>query len=143
HRDAAQASADDRLEMLRLALGTDPRYSIDEGELALSEPTYTVNTLGRLRSELGTSVPLVFLMGADQLLALDTWREWRKLFDLAHFGVAERPGYPVKAEAMSKALAAEFAGRRADPAALASRPAGTIALFPMRPTDLSSTAVRE
>ena len=32
------------------------------------------------------------LIGADQLVRLDTWRDWRKLFDYAHICVSTRPG---------------------------------------------------
>jgi nicotinate-nucleotide adenylyltransferase len=95
-----------------------------------------------MRAELGPEVPLVFLMGADQLLAFDTWREWTRLPQLAHFGVGERPGYAVSSDRMSPKLAAEYDRRRGTPADLAAAPAGRIVVFPMRPTDLSSTGVR-
>jgi nicotinate-nucleotide adenylyltransferase len=143
HRDSPQASAADRLAMLELALAIEPRYRLDDFELRLGKPTYTVNTLARLRSELGRSVPLVFLIGADQLLALDRWKEWKTLFELAHFGVARRPGYPVDATSMPAAVAVEFEKRRAAPADIARRPAGLIALFDMTPLDISSSAIRE
>jgi nicotinate-nucleotide adenylyltransferase len=105
--------------MLKLALGHEPRYTLDDFELRSNEPTYTVHTLSRLRLELGRSVPLVFLIGADQLLALDRWKEWKTLFELAHFGVARRPGYPLRASSMPSG-GGEFEKRRAAPRSLRS-----------------------
>ena len=143
HREAPRSSVADRLAMLRLALGGEPRYSLDESELNSGKPTFTVNTLSRLRSELGPSVPLVFLIGADQLLALDRWKEWTKLFELAHFGVARRPGYPVEASSMPAPLAEQFTRRRADPSRLSEAPSGLIAPFDMAALDISASAIRE
>ena len=141
HRDAPYASAKDRLAMLELALRNEPRYRLDDFEMHSSVPTYTVHTLSRLRSELGRSVPLVFLIGADQLLALDRWKEWKTLFELAHFGVARRPGYPV--DDLPPAVAAEYERRRCAPAELARTASGLIALFDMAPLDISASAIRE
>jgi nicotinate-nucleotide adenylyltransferase len=143
HRDSPQAGVEDRLAMLRLAIADEPRYRIDEFELRSEQPTYTVQTLARLRAELGTSVPFVFLIGADQLLALDRWKEWTSLFELAHFGVARRPGYPVSAASLPPAVGREYERRLAAPEQLARRPAGLIVPFDMTPLDISASAIRE
>ncbi len=126
--------------MLQLALAGEARYAVDEAELRLDAATYTVNTLRRLRSELGAEVPLVFLIGADHLLSLDRWKDWTKLFELAHFGVARRPGYAL--EPLPAAVAAEYGRRRAAAADLASSAAGRIVVFDMTPLDISSSAIR-
>jgi nicotinate-nucleotide adenylyltransferase len=127
--------------MLRLALP--PGDTLDEAEVRSSQSTYTVNTLKRLRQELGDSLPLVFLIGADQLLALDSWREWTSLFGLTHFGVAQRPGYPVSPTSLPPAVAQELAQRAGGAPELAASAAGRIAVFPMQPQDVSSTAIRK
>ena len=140
HRDSPHASAEDRLAMLRLALAADARYAIDDAELRSDVRTYTVHTLQRLRSELGPQVPLVFLIGADHLIALDRWKDWKRLFELAHFGVARRPGYPL--QPLPGAVAEEYAHRRGEAADLARHPAGRIVVFDMTPLDISSSAIR-
>ncbi|MCC6472529.1 MAG: nicotinate-nucleotide adenylyltransferase [Burkholderiales bacterium] len=142
HREPARAAAGHRLAMLRLALGDDPRYGVDDTELRAAEPTYSVHTLARARSELGSARALVFLIGADQLMKLERWRDWLRLFDLAHFGVARRPGYAIEEASMSAALAAQYRARRAPPERLAALPAGCIFVFDMPPLDISSTVVR-
>ncbi len=140
HRDSPQASAVDRLAMLRLALAADPRYAIDDAELSSDARTYTIHTLERLRSELGPRVPLVFLIGADHLIALDRWKDWKRLFELAHFGVARRPGYPL--QPLPAPVAEEYARRRGEAHDLAHHPAGRIVVFDMTPLDISSSAIR-
>jgi nicotinate-nucleotide adenylyltransferase len=101
-----------------------------------------VNTLERERAR-AVGAPLVFLIGADQLMALDSWRDWRRLLDLAHFGVAARPGHPIDPAAMSPALRDEYRARQTGADELASRPGGHICVYPVKPLDISSSDVRE
>jgi nicotinate-nucleotide adenylyltransferase len=143
HREGPRAGAAHRLAMLQIAIDGEARFAIDQAELWQAEPTYSVNTLARLRVELGAQVPLVFVIGADHLLTLQRWRDWQKLFDLAHFAVAERPGHPISASAMTPAVAAEYARRKAPIEAIAARPAGCIVGFPCAPMDISSSSIRE
>lgn len=143
HRQAPHASAEHRLAMLKLALNAQPGFTLDESELHGAAPGYTVDTLTRLRAELGNELALVFLIGADQLLGLDRWREWRHLFEMAHLGVAERPGHAISPSAMSAELAQQYAQRKAGAGELRSRPSGLICVFAMTPLDISSTGVRD
>ena len=142
HREAPAAGVEHRLAMLRLAIADEPRFALDEADARSPVPTFTVNTLARLRTELGAGVPLVLIVGADQLLALDSWREWKRLFDLAHIAVAERPRFEVRAGALAGELAAEDARRSAEASALARTPAGAITTFCMTPLDISASAIR-
>ena len=129
--------------MLRLAIGEEPRYRLDETDARSPLPTFTVSTLMRLRAELGGDVPLVLIIGADQLLALDTWRDWRSLFDLTHIAVAQRPRFKVRARSLGDELALEYAQRSSQPVALADAPHGRIATFSMTPLDISASAIRD
>jgi nicotinate-nucleotide adenylyltransferase len=140
HRARPRTPVKDRLAMLRLALADEPRFTLDSSDAVSSEPTYTIHTLTRLRGELGSQRALVFIIGADQLLALDSWRDWRHLFELTHFAVAERPGYPVERARLPAALAEELDRREA--VRLDGRPAGCILRFAMPPQDVSATAIR-
>lgn len=143
HRESPRASATDRLAMLRLALGGERRFVIDESELWQSEPTYSVNTLARLREEFGTTTPLVFIVGADHLMGLHRWREWERLFDLAHFAVAERPGHCIDESAMTPGVAAQYVRRLAPVESIAAKPGGCIVRFPLAPMNISSHSIRD
>jgi nicotinate-nucleotide adenylyltransferase len=88
YRDAPHASGADRVAMLKLATGANPRFTIDERELAADATGYTVDTLKKFRGD-----KVYFLMGADQYEKLDTWREPDEVRKLAELVVFGRPGF--------------------------------------------------
>jgi nicotinate-nucleotide adenylyltransferase len=89
--------------------------------------TYTVDTLEELTAG-GPETEYVFVLGADQALHLERWREPQRVLELAPLAIAERGG--VAADAVSEVLDRLGGGRRA----------GT---FSMPRVDVSSTEVRE
>jgi nicotinate-nucleotide adenylyltransferase len=93
YRAAPVASARDRVAMLALAIAGEPRFRIDERELAPGASGYTVDTLRSLRAEQGPAVPLYFLMGADQFEKLASWHRPDDLRRLASLGLFARPGF--------------------------------------------------
>lgn len=143
HREAPQVTPAHRLAMVELAIADNPRFVVDRSEVESGDASYTVPTLERLRSELGTARPLVLLLGADAFAGLTTWHRWQSLFDLAHLGIAHRPGFPLDNAILPAALAAEVALRRiADPAAFRNSPAGRICTFAMTQITVSATQIR-
>ena len=142
-KNGLQASDADRIAMLQLAFGNAGfPATIDTREIDRKTPTYTVETLRELRAELGPAASIVFLMGADQLQKLDSWRDWQELFALANFGVAARPGYRLDEAFLSPAVAHELAQRRATPAEVRASPAGRVCLVHTLAVDISATQVR-
>lgn len=140
---ALQASDADRVAMLERAFqDTGLPVVIDQRELVRSTATYTVETLRGLRAELGPQASIVFLMGADQLQNLDSWREWQQLFELANIGVAARPGYTLDQQALPPAVARELAPRLAPPEQVRTTPAGLVCLAHTLAVDISATQVR-
>lgn len=98
HRQAPGVSAQDRRNMLALALKGCPELTVDERELKRAGPTYTADTLEELRAELGEAVSISFCMGLDSLLTLPSWHRWERLLELAHLVVATRPGWRLPVE---------------------------------------------
>lgn len=144
HRGAPAVTPDCRLDMVRLAIGSNPAFELDAAEVRSAAPSYTVVTLERLRTELGGERSLVLLLGADAFLGLPGWKRWREIFGLAHVAVASRPGFELSAAHMAAPLAQEFAARRlGNAAALAGAPAGGILSFPITPLGISATGIRE
>jgi nicotinate-nucleotide adenylyltransferase len=142
-KSALQATDAQRLAMLRLAFAhAAAPVVIDTQELDRDGPTYTVDTLRALRATLGTEVSLVFLMGADQLQRLDTWRDWHALFELANLGVAARPGFSLADAALPPAVVQELAQRRASLAQLHATPCGLVHVAPTLAVDVSATDIR-
>jgi len=143
HRAPPQASAADRLAMVRLAATGRPGLEVDASEVLSAATSYTVDTLRRLRAMHGPQRPLVLLLGADAFLGLASWFQWQTLFALAHLAVAARPDHHCAENDLAPPLAAEWAARRVEqPAALAGAPAGAIFAFAMTPVDVSASAVR-
>ena len=144
-RGAPRVAAAQRLEMVRLAIAGNPRFELDSAEVEAAQPSYTVPTLERLRQSdcIGSERPLVLLVGADAFAGMAGWHRWEALFELAHIGVAHRPGYPVEAAALPAALAEIFRARLStDVADLKAAPAGRIATFAMTQLDVSATKIR-
>ena len=143
-KQALQASDEDRIAMLELAFaGATLPVTIDVQEIERATPTYSVETLRAMRAELGERASIVFLMGADQLGRLDTWREWRTLFELANLGVATRPGYTLDLERLPPMVAQELSARLATPDAVRITPHGKVCLAQTLAVDISATRIRE
>ncbi len=99
HKGPTLASAAQRVAMCDLAIAGIRDLRVDAREAMRDSPSWTFDTLVELREEIGSDLPVALLIGADSFLSLPTWKEWRALFDLAHFVVAERPGNALEADA--------------------------------------------
>ena len=141
-----QATPEQRAEMAALAFAGQPfPVTIDRQEIeraAQGLPTYSIDTLRALRGELGPQASLVFLMGADQLQRLDTWHEWRQLYDYAHICVATRPGYTLDSTGLPAAVATEFARRAGPLDRIRNTPQGLTYLAQDLAVDISATQIR-
>lgn len=82
--DSPCASGSQRVEMLRLAAQslTLP-WTICDVELRSAGPSYTVDTLAALRSELGPSVRFRLLLGSDQAAAFSRWKDPQRILQFA------------------------------------------------------------
>jgi nicotinate-nucleotide adenylyltransferase len=142
-KNSLQASAEDRVAMLELAFReASLDVVIDRQEIARGAPTYTIDTLRHVRAELGPDASIVFLIGADQLQQLDSWRDWRELFDYAHFGVAARPGFALAEAALPSAVAHEIETRQGSLEQLRTTPSGRVFLAEALAVDISATQIR-
>lgn len=140
HRAAPCAPAARRLEMVRLAVAGNPHFAVDDREVRRAQPSYTVDTLAALRDELGAQQPLWLLLGADAFLGLPGWHQWRRLFELAHLAVAERPGASLlEAGAMPAELAQAVRQRATAPA---QAPAGAVLIRSTTPLAISASVIR-
>ena len=86
-------SASLRLEMVRLAIADNPRFSVSEVELARQGKSYSIETIEFFRQKFGVEAHLYFILGLDAFLEIHTWKEYSALFSLCHFVVMNRPGF--------------------------------------------------
>jgi nicotinate-nucleotide adenylyltransferase len=99
-----------RLELCRLAVGDDERFTVSDLELRRDGPSYTVDTLDVLRSR-SPSDDLFLILGADIAAGLPEWHEPERVLELATVTIAMRRG-TAKA-AVDDALAQLQGGERA------------------------------
>lgn len=104
------ASEADRAAMVRLAIADRPEFALSLIEIERGGVSYTVETLRQLRDE-RPDAELFFLMGADSLADLPTWREPAAICELATPLVVRRAGTPSPA---FDALAAFVSTERLD-----------------------------
>lgn len=142
HRPQPQASSEQRLAMLRLAVDGEPALEIDERELKRSGPSYMVDTLGSLRDEFGDT-PLCLCLGVDAFLGLPAWHRWQSLLELAHIVVAHRPGWRLDRQTLSAELIDMLAThQQQDAMVTAASSAGAIVLQPVTQLAISATDIR-
>jgi len=88
--------AEDRYRMTVIATASNPAFEVSRVEIDHPGPTYTVDTLRRLRAELGEDARLFFITGADAVLHILTWKDREEVLALAEFIAATRPGYDLE-----------------------------------------------
>ncbi len=82
----------DRYEMTVLATKTNPGFSVSRIEIDSETVSYTINTIKKLREQIGEEDKLYFITGADAIIELETWRSFEELLGLCKFIAATRPG---------------------------------------------------
>ena len=102
HKQAREVTpALHRYAMLALATQGDSHLLISRVELESPARSYTVETLARFETKLGSEAELFFVMGADSWSEIRTWKEWERLLAMANHIVVTRPGYELDLEGMS------------------------------------------
>jgi nicotinate-nucleotide adenylyltransferase len=95
-----------RLAMTRLAAAEDARFSVSTLEVEREGPSYTYETLELLAEE-HSDRELVFVMGADAAVGLESWREPARVVQLARLAIARRSGVaPAEVAAVLASLGA-------------------------------------
>ena len=135
-------SFDHRFEMARLAVeGSTLLIALDlEGRR--KGLSYSIETLKEFHRLYPSDLELFFILGTDAFLEIETWKDYRSLFDHAHFVVIQRPGTPTgKTEAHLFSLGISF---RKDAEGRFVGPSGNEVFF-IETTllDISSTEIRE
>ena len=96
--------AEHRLRMVELAIASNPAFAVSRVDLDRPGPSFTADMLALLQEELGPTAELYFIMGADSLANLLTWRNPAQVLARARFAVAARPGYHADLAALETQL---------------------------------------
>jgi nicotinate-nucleotide adenylyltransferase len=139
HRNAPQVSAQQRLEMVRLAVEGVEYLRVDDIEFRRERPSYTIETLEALRRDMEPHVQLLLMLGWDAFCGLPGWHRWTELLDHCHILVLQRPDADSEPpQALCDLIAART---QSDPQAL-SGPAGQITYIWQTPLAVSATQIR-
>lgn len=90
HRDSPTASTQQRIEMLEIAVESQPRLIVDSREAMRDKASYTFDTLTEFRTEF-PDASLLFFMGLDAFADFDRWHRWEDILSLANLVVVDRP----------------------------------------------------
>jgi nicotinate-nucleotide adenylyltransferase len=122
HKVSDLAPAEDRYQMVKLAIQNNKYFSLSPFELKSKGKSYTYKTINFFKRKYPKD-ELFFLIGSDTLLEIDTWEKGTKILELCSFIVGMRPGVPtekVKKEILKK-----------------------VTVFPLLGLDISSKELRE
>ncbi len=86
---APGATHGQRLEMVRLAFGGDPRFEVSSMELERGGLSYMVDTLEALKS-LHPGAELTLLLGMDSVRTMDRWKRPERIREIANLAVLSR-----------------------------------------------------
>lgn len=95
HKNPAEASSEDRLNMVEIICVDHPLFYPDTRDINRGKPTFSLDSLTEIRQAMPTT-PLCFFIGTDSLQNLFTWYQWPRLFSLCHFVVCERKVGSIK-----------------------------------------------
>ena len=144
------AGALDRHLMIDAAIKRHEGFAVSDVEIRRTGPSYTIDTVRYFRNRLAGSVPCYLLMGIDAFLESDTWKSWRRLFDVVPFIVMTRPQAGAGSKAQPSAVLETYVHAHVDPGYVwtaqpscfihpAKQP---VHLFSVTPVDISSTIIR-
>ena len=141
-KDSPNVSAEQRADMVKLAIADHSNFQIDTRELERTGPSYSIDSLISLRKELGNTVSICWLIGSDAFAKLNTWHRWSDLLDYCHFVVVKRPhsedlNWDAEVELLVEAH------QTIDVNALKNSASGKVLIQEIEALDISSTQIRQ
>ena len=94
HRTQPQATPEQRMMMLHLAIKNSQQFIVDDRELKREGASYTIDTLRSLKAE-SPETALYLILGTDAFNYLSTWHQWQQLLDFCHIIAMQRAGEPL------------------------------------------------
>lgn len=123
-----------RFAMVALATVSFDRFLTSTIEVDALEKRYTVETLESMQ-QLYPGAELLFITGTDMYQEIETWKDYRRLFELAHLVIVNRPGFKFREDVAPFQIL-----REQQTVSLPNRP--TVFYLPFVEQPISSTAIR-
>jgi nicotinate-nucleotide adenylyltransferase len=128
-------SAFHRFAMVALGVAPFDGFRSSAIEVDALEKRYTVDTLTAMQG-MYPDAQLVFVMGTDMYQDFETWKDYRRMFTLAHLAIVNRPGFGFRTD-----LAPHRVVKEGEKVALPETP--TVFYLPYVEQPVSSSDLRE
>ena len=129
----------DKLELVKVALGHIPNIHIDDREISSEAPSYAYSTFRKIKIENG-GLNLAWVIGSDSFLGIETWYEYAKLLEEVNFVVLERPGFSLENDISIRHI---LEHRQVNDISELNGTVGKIFILKIDPVELTSTEIRD
>lgn len=145
------ASADDRLQMINLAIADLSGITATDVELRRPGPSYTIDTVRHFKHQLKKVSRIFLVMGLDAFLEIDTWKSYKDLLEQIALIVIARPteahpdakqGWKILEDYIKSTLSSDYA-LSAGGKTYKAKGKQPIYFCDVRALDISSSVVRE
>lgn len=90
HRKNTKTSIVDRIKMIKLAINKNSLFQISYLETKKKQIFYTIDTLKKIRIQIGLLQSLCFIIGEDNLQNLHLWKNWKEILSYSHLLICPR-----------------------------------------------------
>ena len=86
-----------RYQMVKAAINENDKFEISDIEIRREGKSYTIDTVQEILHDYGQDCEVFLIIGADSLNELELWKNIKKLSQLCHFVIVNRPGFSTDA----------------------------------------------
>lgn len=86
-----------RYNMVKCAVDSNPYFEASKVEMERMGYTYSIDTLKALKSQYAEGTEFYFIIGADVVPELTTWKDFGRVFEMCSFIALFRPGNDMEA----------------------------------------------
>ncbi len=93
------ANADQRYQMVKRAIKENSKFEVSDLEIKRKGKSFTIDTVQEIIHHCGEHSDIFLIIGADSLNELELWKDIKRLSQLCHFVIVNRPGYKTEPSA--------------------------------------------
>lgn len=141
HKKQTTANAEHRQAMVELVCQEFPSLQLDNRELLINSPSYTIQSIKDISEQFQQS-QIFFIIGMDSLLTFTRWYQWQEILNFCHLVVNTRPNYDIKKlpETCYQSLSQYFIGNINE---VSNIKYGKIIFHQQADLNISSTKIRQ
>jgi len=136
HKQQPHVSAQQRCDMVKLAIAGYKQFELDLFEIEQQGPSYMVETLAVKKQQFPDD-SLVLIMGTDAFAKFCSWHQWQHILNLANILILHRPTDAVAFSGQEAQLWQQYAVTEF------SEPFGQLKEMAVTQLDISSTQIRQ